>query len=182
MQNHDDRPRRNEAAALRPGVAATHGRTTRLGLSIGTGVLSLAALQSPALAQSCGDGVVQEGPFGATVINPDGAVSCLVLPGGDALLSPSGQVTPFVPLGTPTGLTTYTYDSQGRLPSVTDTANTTTITYDFAGQPTIATDAPGRVTMYTYQYGAGGGEADPGHPAERQRDDLPIRFRGSTDR
>ncbi|MGA3403174.1 MAG: PEP-CTERM sorting domain-containing protein [Acetobacteraceae bacterium] len=158
MPNHDGGPRRNADTAAQDGTGAPQGRATRLGLSIGGGVLSLAALQSAALAGPCSTGVVLESPDRSTIISPDGAVSCIVLPGGDALLSLDGQVTPLVPLGAPTGPTTYSYDSQGQLPSETDSLGTTTMSYDFSGQPTAATDVLGRVTTYTYQYGAGGGE------------------------
>jgi hypothetical protein len=82
----------------------------RLTLTIGGGVLSLAALQAPALAGPCGSGVELESPDQTTLISPDGSVGCIVLPGGDAALSLNGQVTPLVPLSDPTGTTTYTYD------------------------------------------------------------------------
>ena len=121
-------------------------------LSIGSGVLSLAALHRPALAEPC-VGVELESPGGTTVISGNGSVSCLVI--GDALLSVSGDVIPIVPLGAPTGPTTYSYDAQGRLPSETDSTGTTTNTYDGQGRVTQSIDPSNNVT--TYQYDAASG-------------------------
>jgi len=152
MQNDIDAPRRIEDAAAPRSTGATQGRVTRLGLSIGGSVLSLAALQSPVLAGPCSSGVMVESPHDQTAISADGAVSCIVLPGGHALLSLTGHVTPLVPLGAPTGSTTYAYDGSGQLPSVTDSRGTTTFSYQYDGGPLTSSTGPaGRTTTYTYQ-------------------------------
>jgi len=181
MQNHDDAPRRNEPAASPRPTNAAPGRTTRLTLSIGSGVLSLAALQSAALAGPCGSGVQLESPDQSTIISYDGAVSCIILPGGDALLSLSGQVTPFVPLGAPAGTTTYTYDASGLLPVETDSLGTTTTAYDSGGRPTETIDPLSRVTTYTYDHGDLAETTQPSGVTTYQYDPSPHRLTTETD-
>ena len=56
-------------------------------------------------------------------------------------------------------MTTYTLDSLGEPTKIqTPDGGVQTWQRDFAGQPTVYTDELGRVTTYTYQYGAGDGE------------------------
>jgi YD repeat-containing protein len=156
MQDPKIAPRRLQAASDTQAAATMQRRVARIGLSIGGGVLSLATLQAPALAGPCSSSaVVVESPDGTTVISADGAVSCIVLPGGDALMSLGGQVTPLVPLGAPSGSTTYTYDSVGQLPSEHDSLGRTTLTYDFpGGRLASSSDPTGFVTTYTYDGGS----------------------------
>ncbi len=167
MLDHDDPPRQNQAASAPRSAGVAPGRATRLGLSIGSGVLSLAALHAPAFAGPCSaSGVVLESPDGTTVIEADGSVSCIVLPGGDALLSLTGQVTPLVPLGAPRGTTTYTYDSVGQLPSENNSLGRTTLTYDYEGGRLASSSSPARlITTYTYDGGSNllTSETLPGH-------------------
>jgi len=150
MHDHDIAPPRTSPTATTTDADAHPRRGMLLGLSIGGGVLSLAVLQQPAVAGLCG-GVVVESPGNTAAIDPaNGAVDCVVIGDGDALLSESGRVTPLVSFGAPTGTTTYTYDAVGRVPTETDSLGTTTMAYDSAGRVTASTDPLSHVTTYTY--------------------------------
>jgi YD repeat-containing protein len=113
------------------------------------GVLSMLAWGSAmAQAPTCPNVSVLD-TVHAGVVNPStGHVECIAIPGAE--LSFNGQVAPSVNLGAPTGTTTYTYDSLGRLPVETDSLGTTTFSYNGSGQIATVTDPTGNITTFAY--------------------------------
>src|SRR5258708_4830680 len=109
--------------------------------------MSLVAYERAA-AQSC-PGVSVLDTLHSGVVNPStGRVECVVIPGAE--LSFDGRVAPLVNFGAPQNLTTYTYDSLGRIPVETSSLGTTTTTYDGLGRIATAIDPQGHTTTFVY--------------------------------
>lgn len=88
-------------------------------------------------------------PGAASMLNLLGGSSgCIPVVGGALTLA--GQLNPAADPGTQPGVTTYVYDTSGRLSSASGSVGTATFTYDSGGRMSQATDALGRTTTYEY--------------------------------